>query len=171
MIKTNRQPSNSCKWNPLTRSITAVFVVLMSGTSILLPIPRIASDVAYAQQQSSDFSDAEVQSYAIAVIDIDDSRETALANVQGLLETEGLSTTQVDLSCTNTDSLNRLPGSIRTDVQETVVEFCNQASDIVESSGLSVAKFNAMTAAHQSDPTLAERIAIAITQIKSQRQR
>lgn len=148
----------------------AAAAILAHGASGIVA-PHLAptlAPVAHAQSQARNFSDAEVRNYAVAVLDIDSSRQEALASVQAMLEQAGLNTSQVDLSCTNTRSLNRLPNSIRADVRETVVGFCNRASTIVENSGLTVERFNAMTAAHQSNPDLAERIALAITQIKTQ---
>ncbi|PSN17811.1 hypothetical protein C7271_15775 [filamentous cyanobacterium CCP5] len=158
----------------LTQLGLGLAIALMAtGVSAISPQPslRLGLGAAQAQTSGGTFSDQQVRSYAAAVLTIDSSRESALAAVRTMLEEEGLSTNQVDLSCTSIRSLNRLPNSIRADVRETMVGFCNQAGDIVTDSGLSVEQFNAMTAAHQSNPQLAERIAAAITQIKTEQQR
>lgn len=162
-----------CPKRPLVRLGLALAAALIAnGVGMLAPrlVPSLSLGAAQAQTTGS-FSDAQVRSYATAVLDIDSSREAALATVRTMLEGAGLSTNQVDLSCTSIRSLNRLPGSIRTDVRETMVGFCNQAGSIVVDSGLSVNQFNAMTAAHQADPQLADRITEAIIQIKAQQQR
>lgn len=176
-----RPPSGPLGWARfgLTRhglariGIGLAIALLAHGAGAISPqvAPHWGLGTAHAQTNSGEFSDAQVRSYAAAVLDIDSSREAALASVQTMLEEADLSTNQVDLSCTNIRNLNRLPSRIRANVREIMVGFCNQASDIVIDSGLSVEQFNAMTSAHQANPRLADRIAAAITQLKAQQQR
>jgi hypothetical protein len=55
-------------------------------------------------------------------------------------------------------------------VRTIVVNYCNQASQIVQANGLRNERFDAITAAYPEDATLAEQIRAALMQLQQQSQ-
>lgn len=110
---------------------------------------------AYAQA----VSDQEIQSYARSVLAIEPVRVAAYNQIKQM---SGSSDVPV-VACHRPSSLSNLPDSIR----DIAVEYCNQAISIVESNNLTITRFNQITVAHQSDPSLSDRIQQAINQIQA----
>jgi hypothetical protein len=101
---------------------------------------------------------------------MDSPRNEAYSQIKTLLTGTGYEVGSIDMSCTGTASLNQLPRNLRSSVRTVVVNYCNEASTIVQANGLTVRQFNAITAAHPQDPALAEQIRAAMIQLQQQSQ-
>lgn len=128
------------------------------------PIVRFSS----AQAQTSTFTEEEINSYAAAVLQMDGPRNQAYTQIKDLLTSVGEDVSSVDMTCTDTRSLNNLPRSVRQQVRTLVVNYCNQAQKIVETNGLTVSRFNDITETHRQDPELAAQIRTALIKIQQQ---
>jgi len=151
----------------LAVAVTAAsLAVLASGAGVQLPVAGGITLGAAAYAQDSGVSPEEVAGYAASVLEMDSPRNEALAQINTLLTVTGQDIGSIDMSCTGTANLNQLPRSLRTSVRTVVVDYCNQASSIVQANGLTVRKFNSITAAHPQDPALAEQIRAAMVQLQ-----
>lgn len=160
-------------WRSLPRALLASTVFLaVSGMGITLrPSPytvwQPTLELAAAQAQTADdFSQDEVVSYARSVLEMDSYRSQAYTDIKNLLMGANYDVAQVDLACPNTRSLNQVPRQVRNEVRNIVVGYCEKAREIVEANGLSVRRFNEMSAAHNSDSVLTERIYNALIQLQ-----
>ncbi|NMF82875.1 DUF4168 domain-containing protein [Nodosilinea sp. P-1105] len=121
-----------------------------------------------AWAQGASFSQAEIVGYAASVLEMDGYRTEAYNQIQALLANTNHNINTIDMSCTSTASLNQLPRNLRGNIRTIVVNYCNEASAIVQSHGLTIRQFNAITAAHPEDPALAEQIRTALIQLQQQ---
>lgn len=137
-------------------------VALPGTTAAKLPV------LGVAQAQESDISSDEIVSYAASVLEMDPYRTQAYTQIKNLLSGIDHDMSAVDMSCNGTANLNQLPRDVRSDVRSIIVGYCNEASTIVQSNGLTVRQFNAITAAYPQDPGLAEQIRTALIQIQQQ---
>ncbi|MGF1570116.1 MAG: DUF4168 domain-containing protein [Nodosilinea sp.] len=153
-------------------------IALTSGSLALnsLPVPShlqgwpplVAG--AMAQAQEATFSTEEIIGYANAVLEMDTPRTEAYDKIQALLTERNIDANAVPLTCTGTANLNTLPRNLRSSVRTIIVDYCNQASTIVQANGLTARQFNAITAAHPQDETLSEQIRTALIQLQQQSQ-
>jgi hypothetical protein len=123
-----------------------------------------------AQAQAGDVSDDEVMSYAAAVLQMDTPRNQAYTRIKDLLSEVEVGINSIDMSCTNNPNVSNLPRALRDEVRTIIIDYCNQAGEIVEANGLSAQRFNQITRAHPQDDTLSERIRTAMLQLQSQSQ-
>jgi hypothetical protein len=119
---------------------------------------------AYAQT----FTNEEIKVYAESVLEMDDSRVQAYSEVSDVLTSAGYDVTEYDLTCSNAQSLSDVPRAVRRRVRTILVNYCNEARQIVEENGLTVQRFNALTQAHQEDPELTQRIQSEIVTLQQQ---
>lgn len=158
----------------------AFFVAsLVSGATLVssaVPMAFSAPGVGHvrwgsaALAQSLNVSPEEIMGYARSVLEMEGPRTTAYNEIQALLAGTNVSINSISLRCTTTNSLNQLPRGLRNDVRTIVVNYCNQASQIVQSNGLRNERFDAITAAYPQDDTLAEQIRAALMQLQQQTQ-
>jgi len=159
-------------WRAVRRSALAVVAagLAVGGwavTELAAPNPGLSQTLlAQTDDFSSDFSEAEIYSYAASVLAMDGPRTAALSEIQALLADVDQDITQLDLSCTTTQTLNRLPRSVQRQVRTLVIDYCNLAQGIVENNGLTVERFNAITTAHNQDGALAEQIRTALIKLQ-----
>ena len=113
----------------------------LSGSSAL-----VFSSAAYAQP----VSDPEVTNYARAVLVMEPVRQTAFNEIKKMIGSGDVP----PIVCHKSKSLDALPGNAR----NIAVTYCNNSKEIVESNGLSIARFNAITVNLQNDPDLKRRI-------------
>lgn len=156
-------------WSRVLLGAVAVTGLSMatSGSTIgpgLMGHSPVVAGVALAQD--SDISSDEITSYAASVLEMDPYRTEAYTQIKNLLTGIEHDMSAVDLSCAGSTNLNQLPRNVRSDVRAIIVNYCNRASTIVESNGLTVGQFNAITAAYPQDPGLAEQIRTALIQIQ-----
>ncbi|TVQ08009.1 MAG: DUF4168 domain-containing protein [Leptolyngbya sp. DLM2.Bin27] len=144
----------------------ASLTILSGGAGVPLPVASGITLGAAAQAQASGISPDEVIGYAASVLEMDSPRNEALAQINTLLTGTGQEISGIDMSCTGTASLNQLPRNLRNSIRTIVVNYCNRASAIVQANGLTVRRFNAITAAHPQDPALAEQIRAAMVQLQ-----
>jgi hypothetical protein len=123
-----------------------------------------------AWAQDSGASAEEITGYAASVLQMDGPRNEAYSQIKTLLTGTGVDIASIDMSCTGTANLNQLPRNLRNTVRTVVVNYCNQASTIVQANGLTVRRFNAITAAYPQDPALAEQIRTAMIELQQQSQ-
>lgn len=114
----------------------------LSGRSSAL----IFSSAAYAQA----INDKEVTNYARAVLVMEPVRQTAFNEIKKMIGSREVPS----IVCHKPQSLDALPGNAR----KIAVNYCNRSKDIVESNGLSIARFNAITVNLQNDPNLKTRV-------------
>lgn len=150
----------------VTLSCLAGVQVNWRQTSSPLPGLHITSRVAQAQPRSETITAEEITGYARSVLQMDAPRTEAYTRVKNLLMAENLSASELDMSCPNANSLSNLPRRIRSQVREIIVRYCTQAAEIVVSNGLSVSRFNEITAAHQQTPALQEQIRQAMIDLQ-----
>lgn len=106
----------------------------------------VFSSAAYAQ----DVSDTEVTNYARAVLLMEPVRQTAFNEIKKMIGSGDIP----PIVCHKPESLDALPGNARS----IAVDYCNRSKSIVESNGLTIARFNAITVNLQNDPDLKKRV-------------
>jgi hypothetical protein len=158
---------------PFTRLslATAASLALVAGGAVGIELPAALGGhtlgaAALAQGQS--VSAEEIMGYAASVLEMDAPRNEAYSQIKTLLTGTGQDINSIDISCTGTANLNQLPRNLRGSVRTIVVEYCNRASTIVQSNGLTVRRFNAITTAYPQDPALADQIRAAMVQLQQQ---
>jgi hypothetical protein len=103
------------------------------------------SSSAYTQ----DFSDAQIMSYAKAVLAMESGRQLAYQQIERII-----GKTPPPVVCNEPDTLRQLPS----EAQKIAVDYCVSSRQLVQNSGLSVSQFNAITIRVQSDKNLERRI-------------
>lgn len=122
--------------------------------SASLSVP-LTTSAAIAQ---TSISNEEITQYARAVLEIDQYRNAAYTEIKDILLTVDMNISEINVSCTDTQNLSDVPRSVRRSVREILTSYCNQSQDTVEENGLSPRRFNEITAAHEADQNLFERI-------------
>lgn len=155
------------------RSVSAfssllVAASLVSGTRIDWQKShfQVVDNAVQAQSQPATITSEEIVGYARAVLQMDRLRTAAYTQVKDILMAENLDASQFNLTCTNANNLPNVPRRVRSQVREIVVGYCSQAAEIVVNNGLSVNRFNQMTAAHQQQPTLEAQIRQAMIELQ-----
>ena len=95
-------------------------------------------------------TDAEVVNYAKGVLAIEVSRQVAVKEIQQITQTEEVPV----ILCSQPETLNKLAKA----VQMIAITYCDRAKQAGENSGLTMARFNAITATLPGDITLSKRI-------------
>ena len=98
--------------------------------------------------QAQEISNEEIANYARAVLSIEPRRLQAVKEIKGMVGSVP------PVVCNETRNINRLRG----DVRGVAVNYCDFAKKIIETNGLTVARFNAITLSQQADPALKQRI-------------
>jgi hypothetical protein len=156
----------------LVSSLLASTTLLASTVPLDFPGPSMGSVGwgAAAWAQDINVSPEEIMGYARSVLEMEGPRTAAYNEIQALLAGTNVNINSISLRCNATNSLNQLPRNLRNDVRTIVVNYCNQASQIVQANGLRNERFDAITAAYPQDSTLAEQIRAALMQIQQQSQ-
>ena len=129
---------------------------LMGATAAVVVTGGVALQSAPAQAQT--VTNEEITNYAEAVLTMDADRQAAYRQISDIMVSAQLEVADYALTCPNAQTLTDVPNSVRPRVKSILIEYCNSASTIVEESGLTVRRFNAITEAHRSDAELAQRI-------------
>lgn len=108
-------------------------------------LSNASSSAAYAQAVSN----TEVTNYARAVLAMEPVRQTAFNEIKKIIRGD-----IPPIVCHQPRSLNALPGNAR----KIAVNYCKRSKEIVESNGLRINRFNAITVNLQNDPNLKRRI-------------
>lgn len=105
----------------------------------------ISSSPAYAQAVSN----TEVTKYARAVLVMEPVRQTAFNEIKKMIRGD-----IPPIVCHKSKSLNALPDNAR----KVAINYCKRSKEIVESNGLTINRFNAITVNLQNDSNLKRRI-------------
>jgi len=151
LLLSSRRHRRSWPW--LMGALTAAVVV--SGA--VLPL---------APAQAQTVTNEEITNYAEAVLTMDADRQAAYQEISDIMVSAQLEVSDYSLTCPNAQTLSDVPNAVRSRVKTILIGYCNSASSIVEESGLTVRRFNAITEAHRSDPELAQRIRDEILQLQ-----
>ncbi len=116
----------------------------------------------YAQN----FTEEEISTYAAAVVAIEEIRIQAYADISDLMTIANEDVTRHDLRCVNADGLRQLPRTVRSQVRRLVINYCNDAKQIVEDTGLTTELFNVITQNHREDEDLAKQIQSEIARLR-----
>ncbi|HSM80463.1 MAG TPA: DUF4168 domain-containing protein [Nodosilinea sp.] len=146
----------------------ACLSLLSGGSALELTVGRAQVSLGAAAQAQAAISPEEVTGYAASVLQMDAPRNEAYSQIKTLLTGTSQDISSIDMSCAGTANLNQLPRNLRSSVRTIVVDYCNQASSIVQANGLTVRQFNAITTAYPQDPALASQIRDAMVQLQQQ---
>jgi len=135
----------------LSRSL---IVATLSSASVLSGwVPNLVgarllefSSVAYAQAVSN----AEVTQYARSVLVMEPVRQTAFNEIKRIIASDNVPS----IICNQPRSFSSLP----TNARNIAVDFCKRSRQIVESNGLPIDRFNAITVNLQNDANLERRV-------------
>jgi len=162
-----------------SRSRSLAVALLLASTSVTisavplrLSVP-IAGEItlgAAAWAQDLKVSPEEIMGYARSVLEMEAPRTEAYNKIRELLSGTNYDINTINLRCTATNRLNQLPRNVRSSIRAIIVDYCNQASEIVQANGLRNDRFDAITAAYPQDPDLAEQIRTAMIQLQQQSQ-
>ncbi len=130
--------------------------------------PKVISGLTLPAQAQAILDD-EVTNYAKTVSEIEPLLLTAYEMENDILVDAGIESgiLETPLKCTATSlsDMPDVPRPDRVDLRTTLVNFCNEASQIAEANDLTPLRFNSITAAHQEDADLAERIQKAVSDL------
>ncbi len=125
-----------------------------------------------AQAQSpadADVSDADVSSYAQAVVAIEEQRLAAYESASDILaaagDEEGLLKTELSCQAHKLSDMPDIPKADKVDLLTVLVDFCAGARTSAEENDLTPAQFNSITAAQKEDADLAKRIQTTIGEL------
>jgi len=152
---------------PLRWLITGVAASVVGVVGLPASLPFTGSfAIAPAIAQSPPVSNEEIDQYARAVLEMDPYRSEAYTQIKDLLLQAGMDISDINMTCSDSQDISNVPRSIRRQVREILVNYCNQAQEIVEGNGLNPRRFNEITQAHQEDETLFERIQQALIRLQ-----
>ncbi|MEM7795514.1 MAG: DUF4168 domain-containing protein [Cyanobacteria bacterium P01_C01_bin.118] len=129
--------------------------------SAWLPISTLWQP-GYAQT----FTSEEISNYAAAILAMEDVRRTAFVDISQLMDIAKEDITRYDLRCLSTDGLKTLPRTVRSQIRRVLINYCNNAQEIVLDTGLTVQVFNSITLNHQKDEELANQIKSEIVRLR-----
>lgn len=121
-------------------------------------IPRSTPFLTAAANAQTSVTTEEIVQYARSVLEIDGYRTEAYTQIKDLLQSVNLDIDQLGAGCSDTQAVANLPRTVRKQVQELLVGYCNQAQDIVEVNGLTSRRFNEITSAHRENAVLSQQI-------------
>ena len=116
----------------------------------------------YAQS----FTTEEISNYAASILAMEDIRRKAFVDISQLMDIAKEDVTRYDLRCLSTDGLKTLPRTVRSQVRRVLINYCNDAQEIVLDAGLTVQVFNRITVNHQKDEELANQIKSEIVRLR-----
>jgi len=114
-----------------------------------------------AAAQRQNISNEDITNFADAVLQMEPSRQQAYENIH-----EIMGATPPNIPCNDPNSLTNLPEEARTIAED----YCRTCKKIVENSGLTVDRFNAIMSNLEADPNLKKRIQDAMLQLQRQQQ-
>lgn len=139
--------------------ILAAIAWLVGLTAILAGCAaNRASDSDVQNSPSLSVSSEEVENYAKVVLAIEPKREAATKEILRISKKDKVP----NIACTKPKTITSLPRNVR----GIAVNYCQQAKDISESNGLTIVRFNDITAAVQSDEQLNIRIHNELTRLQ-----
>ncbi|MBE9078060.1 DUF4168 domain-containing protein [Romeria aff. gracilis LEGE 07310] len=125
-------------------------------------MPGRRPPAAYAQIATEE----EIQSYASAIVGMEDARLATYAEISDIFTEAGLNASDYRFACPDAESLADIPNQVRSQVKAPLISYCNSARELVEDSGLTAERFNALTQSFQTDAALANRIRAAAAELQ-----
>ncbi|MEM6254650.1 MAG: DUF4168 domain-containing protein [Cyanobacteria bacterium P01_D01_bin.156] len=129
--------------------------------SVWLPISSL-----WQSSHAQNFTEQEISNYATAVLAIEEVRITAYEEIADLMTIANEDVTRHDLRCINVDGLKTLPRAVRSQVRRLLVDYCNDAKEIVEDTGLTPEMFNVITQNHRENEELAQQIQLELAKLR-----
>lgn len=129
---------------PLLLGIIASCLGILGGIVPDLTAPDLSlsfNNTAWAEE----FSDADLQNYAAALMQIEPARQSALSQVS-----RANNGNLPNLVCNQPNTMEGL----NSEAKSLFVKYCNQCESIAASRGLSIDRFNQITQAVRSSPPL-----------------
>ncbi len=115
-----------------------------------------------AAAQGQNISNEDITNFADAVLQMEPSRQKAYDDIKQIIGAP-----PPNIPCNDLNSLNNLPEEART----IAADYCRICKEIVENSGLTVDRFNAIMSNLEADPNLIKRIQDAMLQLQRQQQK
>lgn len=100
--------------------------------------------------QAQNYDENTLRNYAQALLEIEPLRQSALQDIQTVLNSQEVPS----IACNRAQSYQDLPN----EAQSLIVEYCNRSKNIVEQQGLTVSEFNNITTDVQSNPQLKQDV-------------
>ncbi|MGF1492557.1 MAG: DUF4168 domain-containing protein [Microcoleaceae cyanobacterium] len=135
-----------------------IWLVMAAGVLDLIPasdgfagvsVERISVRRIAQAQQTENFTDLEIGSYAQSVLDLEAGRMQAVNAIESL---------PADLPDFTCEQARRNVRSLDQSVRKIVVDYCNQATTVIKNNGLDVSTFNQITQELAENPTLEQQI-------------
>jgi len=145
----------------LTISTLSAMGLLLGWVPNVSLLPSATGMGQVAQAQTPNFSETDIRNYALSVLGIESRRQAAFDAIRQILPNQQVPS----IRCDERSSLNGLPQQVR----QIAVEYCTESLQVVEQNSLTLEQFNDITAAQQSNPTLADRIRDELIRIQSNR--
>lgn len=152
------------------RSLVGLTVGLLTG----LGTPLHIGNGLNGQMRSGPFALAqtaitapEIDQYASAVLQMEPARTEAYTQIANQLLAANIDLNRVNLGCSHSQ-LSAVPRALRQEIEALRIGYCNQAREIVDQNGLTAQRFNEITAAHQEDGTLSDRIRQALIRLQQE---
>ncbi|MDV3350792.1 DUF4168 domain-containing protein [Leptothoe sp. ISB3NOV94-8A] len=132
------------------------------GTSVSLVVIGVPLFTFWQRGYAQPFTNELISNYAAAVLAIEDIRPQAYADISDFMTIANADVTQHDLRCVSTNDLTEVPRTVRSQVRRSLINFCNDAKQLVEEAGLTDDQFNAITGEHRENEALKEQIQLEI---------
>jgi Domain of unknown function (DUF4168) len=133
---------------PLLLGIITVLLGILTGA---VPDFTAAEPSLFfsSSARADEFSDVDLRNYAVALMEIEPIRQSALAQVRA-----SIGGTLPNLVCNQPNTMEGL----NSDAKSLFVKYCNQCESIAASRGLSIERFNQITQSVRSNPQLQNRV-------------
>ncbi|MEM7770855.1 MAG: DUF4168 domain-containing protein [Cyanobacteria bacterium P01_E01_bin.6] len=141
--------------------IRAIMLSTLTCLGVVASAPHLSGNAphlsvmgqpAHAQvsKQVASFDATEIRNYALSVLDLESLRQQRSSEIANELNVETLPA----IACHNPESIR----DMNRDIRAMVVQFCSDSISVVEGHNLSVGRFNEITQARNSNPSLQEQI-------------
>ncbi len=137
-------------------------VTVISSISLLSGLTPNVSEVGFSfgvsavhAQANSNFSNEEITNYARVVLALESRRHQVFNEIKKVMGEVPR------IVCDEPSSINALPGN----APQLAVSYCDQAKQVIEARGLTVARFNEITQQQQKDAQFRQRIQAEISRL------
>ena len=139
---------------------------IVRATISLIAIAGVPLVTFWQRGYAQPFTDELISNYAAAVLALEEIRPLAYAEISDLMTIANADVTQHDLRCVSTNDLTELPRTVRSPVRRLLINYCNDAKELVEEAGLTDGQFNAITGEHRENEELREQIQSEIARLR-----
>lgn len=114
--------------------------------------------LVFTQAAQAQVNDQEITSYARTVLALEKGRQQAYEKIKSTIGSNEVP----NIVCSQAGSINSLPRNVR----DIAVNYCNQSKQIVESNGLTISRFNAITVSLQNNSALQQQVKEAMLRLQ-----